>query len=86
MPLGEILGLTWDCADVSEESMLAGRPSVYINKELQRVRKVAILALDKKDVIATSPEENERNQAVLLLKKHKTVTSIRKVFLPKTVA
>ena len=35
--LGELLGLTWDCVDISPESIEAGRASIYINKELQRV-------------------------------------------------
>lgn len=32
--LGELLGLTWDCVDISPESIEAGRASIYINKEL----------------------------------------------------
>ena len=35
--LGELLGLTWDCVDISPESIAAGRASLYIDKELQRV-------------------------------------------------
>lgn len=30
--IGEILGLTWDCVDISPESMEAQCPSLYINK------------------------------------------------------
>lgn len=47
MRVGEILGLTWDCVDISPESIRAGKAFVYINKELQRVSKTALSALDR---------------------------------------
>lgn len=84
--LGEVLGLTWDCVDISEESIAAGRASVHITKELQRVSKKVMDTLESKDVIVTFPEQSHRNTTVLVLKKPKTKTSIRKVFLPRTVA
>lgn len=34
--IGELLGLTWDCVDISEESMMKNEASIYINKELQQ--------------------------------------------------
>lgn len=37
--VGELLGLTWDCVDLSEGSLAEGKASIFINKELQRVRK-----------------------------------------------
>lgn len=84
--IGEILGLTWDCVDVSEESMADGSASIYVNKELQRADKHILEALDDKDVIFRFPEQGENNRSVLILKKPKTRTSVRKVFLPATVA
>ncbi|MEG1884564.1 MAG: tyrosine-type recombinase/integrase, partial [Clostridia bacterium] len=84
--LGEMLGLTWDCVDISEESIRDDRASIFINKELQRANKAAFVALKKKDVVATFPETKVNCRTVLLLKKPKTVSSVRKVFLPKTVA
>lgn len=86
MRVGEILGLTWDCVDISPESIRAGKAFVYINKELQRVSKTALSALDKKDVLRVFPDTSEANKTILVLKKPKTATSTRKVFLPKTVA
>lgn len=86
MRIGEILGLTWDCVDITPESIRAGKAYVYINKELQRVNKTALSALDKKDVLRIFPDATETNKTVLVLKKPKTATSTRKVFLPKTVA
>lgn len=86
MRVGEILGLTWDCVDISPESIRAGKAFVYINKELQRVSKTALSALDKKDVLRVFPDTSGANKTILVLKKPKTATSTRKVFLPKTVA
>lgn len=84
--IGELLGLTWDCIDISPESFAAGKASVYVNKELQRVNKNAMKTLEKKDVLRVFPELRESNKTVLVLKKPKTATSTRKIFLPKTVA
>ena len=84
--MGELLGLTWDCVDVSEESISQGRASIYVNKELQRVRKDAMEKLEKKDVLLIFPEQKAAATTVLVLKKPKTETSTRRIFLPKTVA
>ena len=84
--IGELLGLTWDCVDISPESIAAGKAYVYVNKELQRVDKSVMKALGKKDVLRVFPELRESNKTVLVLKKPKTATSTRKIFLPKTVA
>ena len=46
--IGELLGLTWDCVDVSEESLAEGKASIFVNKELQRVRKSTMKTLEKK--------------------------------------
>lgn len=84
--IGELLGLTWDCVDISPESIAAGKAYVYVNKELQRVDKSVMKALGKKDVLRIFPELRESNKTVLVLKKPKTATSTRKIFLPMTVA
>lgn len=84
--MGELLGLTWDCVDISPESIAAGKAYVYVNKELQRVAKNHMEILEKKDVVRIFPEGKVNNRTILVLKKPKTATSTRKVFLPKTVA
>ena len=84
--IGELLGLTWDCVDISPESIKAGKAYIYVNKELQRVNKSVMKTLEKKDVLRIFPELRESNKTVLVLKKPKTATSTRKIFLPKTVA
>ena len=84
--MGEMLGLTWDCIDISKASIDAGRASIYVNKELQRVSKQSLDDLDGKDVIKVFPSILASKHTSLVLKAPKTKTSIRKVFLPKTVA
>ena len=84
--IGELLGLTWDCVDISEESIAAGKAHIVVNKQLQRVNKRSMEATDSKDVLTTFPEIGLQNKNVLILQKPKTRASIRKIFLPKTVA
>ena len=47
--LGEVLGLTWDCVDISPEAIEENRAYVYINKETQRVTKETLKNLEGKD-------------------------------------
>ena len=84
--IGELLALTWDCVDVSEESLAEGKASIFVNKELQRVRKSTMKTLEKKDILCVFPEQVSDSTTVLVLKKPKTLTSTRRVYLPKTVA
>ena len=84
--IGELLGLTWSCIDISKESIKNGTAYVYVNKELQRVDRAALRQLEEKDVIFEFPVLSEKNRTQLVLKKPKTATSVRKVFLPRTVA
>lgn len=86
MRMGEMLGLTWDCVDISDEAIEEGRAFIYIDKEVQRVDKAATQELHGKDVILVFPEESRKNKTVRVLKLPKTESSIRKVFLPKSVA
>ena len=84
--MGELLGLTWDCVDISEEAIATGRACVNVTKELQRISKEALKELDGKDIILVFPEESPLCKTVRVLKTPKTESSIRRVFLPKTVA
>lgn len=84
--MGEMLGLTWDCIDISRTSIEQGRASIFVNKELQRVNRDALEKLDDKGVIMKFPATLSSTNTRLVLKEPKTKTSIRKVFLPKTVA
>ena len=62
------------------------RSSIYINKELQRVDIASLNALENKNVITRFPSLSSRCTTVQVLKSPKTDSSIRTIFLPKTVA
>ena len=40
--MGELLGLTWDCIDISPTSIELGQASIFVEKELQRVNREAM--------------------------------------------
>ncbi|MCQ2462768.1 MAG: site-specific integrase [Clostridia bacterium] len=84
--VGELLGLTWDCIDISQDSIDNNRAYIYINKELQRVSKSTLEKLGSDEMIYRFPAIYPKNTTVLILKPPKTKTSVRKVYLPKTVA
>lgn len=84
--IGELLGLTWDCIDISPVSIATGHASIYVEKELQRVSRDVMEELSGKDIIRKFPPTLSSTHTALVLKTPKTKTSVRKVFLPKTVA
>ena len=84
--MGELLGLTWDCIDISPASIELGQASIFVNKELQRVNREAMADLNGKDIMFKIPHIFSSTHTALVLKTPKTKTSVRKVFLPKTVA
>ena len=90
MRIGEILGLTWDCVDLSEEALASGNASLFINKELKRCEKSSVEALEKRGrskVLFTFPAWKQTDcTTALVLKTPKTESSVRVVFLPRTVA
>lgn len=83
--LGELLALTWDCMNITDDAVKDGSASLFINKELQRVNKRVLETLNSKDVIFKFPNMYDNNSTVLVLKTPKTKTSVRKVFIPRTV-
>ena len=84
--LGELLGLTWDCVDISQESVAKGTAHIYINKEIQRVSREAMKMLESKDVMMVFPSISSKTSTVQVMKTPKTESSVRKIFMPKTVA
>ena len=84
--IGELLGLTWDCVDISEEAISENRAYVFINKQVERVSKEAVQELDSKEVILIFPSQRKNNKTVRVLKTPKTDTSERKVYIPGFVA
>jgi len=90
--IGEISGLTWDCVHISDVDIAADNASIYIEKELGRVSAEAMRILDQRDVIKVfdpvfRPAKQPKDPCTLLvLKKPKTESSIRRIWLPKTLA
>ena len=84
--IGELLALTWDSMDISREAIRSDSAYIIVDKELQRVTKESVKELDGKDIILVFPEESKLCKTVRVLKTPKTESSIRKVFLPRSVA
>ena len=72
---GEILALTW--GDVDFEN-----GTIFINKTLKQVRKDAIQALDRNDILYQFSAVFDEGRTVIVLKRPKTQSSIRTVYLP----
>lgn len=87
MRLGEITGLQWDCLHISDQDIANDDAYVYIDKELARVDQKAIDAIGEKDIIFVFPRlMGGKSSTRLVLKKPKTESSVRKVWIPKTLA
>ena len=43
--MGELLGLTWDCVEISDEAIAEGKAYIQVNKELQRVSRDTIFSI-----------------------------------------
>lgn len=84
--MGEILGLTWDNVHITDADIAKDNAYIYIDKELIRASKHAIETLAAKDVLRSFPPLFPNTSTQLVLKKPKTKASVRKVWLPKTVA
>lgn len=84
--MGEILGLTWDNVHISDEDIAEDNAYVYIDKELTRASKRAIETLGEKDIYYIFTPLFPNTSTRLILKKPKTDSSVRKVWLPKTLA
>lgn len=84
--IGEILGLTWDNVCIDDDSIAADNAYVYIDKELTRASKRAIEMLGEKGIYHIFTPLLPNTSTRLVLKKPKTDSSVRKVWLPKTLA
>ena len=84
--LGELLGLTWDCVEMSQEAIDSNSAYIIINKEVERISKKAVEVLKQKDIIQVFPSMRKNNRTVRVLKEPKTDSSIRKVYIPSSVA
>ena len=85
--MGEITGLTWDCVHISDGEIANDNAYLMVEKELARVSQNAIDALDGADILFIFPRMlSGKSTTRLVLKKPKTESSIRRVWIPKTLA
>ena len=83
---GEISGLTWDNVFISDEYIANDDAHLLVKQELSRVSRETMELLDKRDIYFVFPSMMSNTHTNLVLKKPKTDSSIRKVWIPKTVA
>ena len=84
--VGEILGLTWDNVNISDEDIAKDNASVYVDRELFRASKEVMDTLGNRDILFVFPPVMGCPKTRLILKTPKTATSVRRVWLPKTLA
>ena len=84
--IGEMLGLTWDCVTIDDESIRENNAQIFVNKELQRVDTETMHKLDNKEIIYVFPAIYNKGTTTLVLKTPKNIMSTRKIYLPLTVA
>ena len=84
---GEITGLTWDCVHCSDEDIAKDDAYLYVKQELARVDQKAIDALGDSDILFVFPRiMGGKSVTRLVLKKPKTESSVRRVWMPQTLA
>lgn len=83
--VGEILGLTWDNVNISDEDIAKDNASVYVDRELFRASKEVMDTLGNRDILFVFPPVMGCPKTRLILKTPKTATSVRRVWLPKTL-
>ena len=75
-----------DNVHISDKNIANGDAFVYIDRELERASKRAIETLAEKDVLFIFPPLMSNTSTRLVIKRPKTKSSIRKVWMPPTVA
>lgn len=81
MRIGEIVGLRWRDVQLDTD-----KPYIIVECTLQRINDADVLALNSKDIIFKFPSKLLYSKSTLVLKKPKTDSSIRKIFIPASVA
>lgn len=85
--IGEVLGLQWKNVFISDEDIEKDNAHIVVEQQLQRLSKKGIDELNVQDILYTFPSatDNESNTTVLVLRKPKTQSSIRTIWLPNTL-
>lgn len=84
---GEITGLTWDCIHVTDSDIAGDDAYLFVEKELARVNQASIDALGNSDILLVFPRVmGGKSTTRLVLKRPKTESSVRRIWIPKTLA
>jgi integrase len=90
MRIGEILGLTWDCIHIEDDLLSQNEAYLSVEKELRRLNKDCVEQLRQKgrdEILFTFPPlKKTESTTVLVLKTPKTDSSVRNIYIPRTVA
>ncbi len=89
MRVGEILGLQWSSVHITDESIKKDCSTLEVKQELKRCDKNTLVILESKkrsNVYFTFPETKQNCRTSLVLKAPKTSTSLRSIYIPRTVA
>jgi integrase len=81
----ELCGLTWDCVDISGKSITSESCSIYIDKEAIRLKDVDVQRTNSK-IYLRFPKQKTDTKTSIYLKEPKTSNSIRKIYIPNSVA
>lgn len=86
--IGEILALQWKNVHISGEDLEKEDAHLIVDRELTRANVKALEALNYKDVyfVFLDKNPNHKYKTKMIIKKPKTESSIRKVWIPNTLA
>ena len=84
--IGEISGLQWKNVVIDDDSIARDDAHLLVKQELERATKDALEFVGMDDIYFTFPNTVANSKTCLVLKKPKTDSSIRKVWIPKTLA
>jgi len=84
---GEITGMTWDCVHITDADISSDNAYLFVEKELARVNQTSMDALGNSDILLVFPRLiGGKSTTRLVLKRPKTESSVRRVWIPKTLA
>ena len=86
--IGEVLGLQWSNVNITDKNIDDDNAYIDIKQELVEAHVTSLEVLENKDVIFEFPYSIDKanRKTKTILKKPKTESSIRRIWLPKTLA